>query len=414
MRRGLFSSPRAGVVARTSRFGSWRDQRDVPMTAVVAIARHELAPPALGDERSACYDAPMRVLATLLFSLLAACGQADPAAEAAEGPPAAPPATAVVAAEVRSGPLETTWTLRGDVRAVSDAQLAAGAAGRVTAVRARVGERVRRGQVLVSLDARAARAEVRAARAEVEAAERDAARAREDAERNAAAGERAVSGAEIARSAAEADVAAATERQRAASVSRLRASLADYVVRAPFDGQVARRLVDRGDFVGSGAPLIEIVGAGATEILVHAQPEILAHVALGSVARMSHGEEGVEAEVTGLVQALDPATRAVTIRLALRGEAPWALPGASVSVAFTIVRDEGVIVPGDALVLGARGHRVVLVVDGKAAPRSVRVVARTEGEALVVGEGVSAGALVVTRGNERLRPEQPVRVAEGS
>jgi hypothetical protein len=73
-----------------------------------------------------------------------------------------------------------------------------------------------------------------------------------------------------------------------------------------------------------------------------------------------------------------------------------------------------VIVPRDALVLGAIDTRVVVVVDGVAESIAVDVLASTADEAIVVGEGLSVGAVVVTRGNERLRPGQSVRPIESA
>jgi multidrug efflux pump subunit AcrA (membrane-fusion protein) len=87
------------------------------------------------------------------------------------------------------------------------------------------------------------------------------------------------------------------------------------------------------------------------------------------------------------------------------------LPGASLDVEFSIVRDEeGVVVPRDALVYGAVGVRVVRVEDGKATPVGVEVIATVDDQALVRGEGLAAGDSVVTRGNERLRPGQDVQI----
>jgi hypothetical protein len=40
----------------------------------------------------------------------------------------------------------------------------------------------------------------------------------------------------------------------------------------------------------------------------------------------------------------------------------------------------------------------------------VEIVATADAAALVQGEGLSVGDAVVTRGNERVRPGQPVRV----
>jgi hypothetical protein len=50
--------------------------------------------------------------------------------------------------------------------------------------------------------------------------------------------------------------------------------------------------------------------------------------------------------------------------------------------------------------------------DGKAAPVAVEVLARGRDEVLVAAEELAAGDTVVTRGNERVFPGQPLIVLE--
>ena len=64
-------------------------------------------------------------------------------------------------------------------------------------------------------------------------------------------------------------------------------------------------------------------------------------------------------------------------------------------------------VPKDALVQGGSGWIVYAVVDGTAEARPVTL-GQSSGGRLEVLSGLSEGDLVVVRGNERLRPGQPV------
>jgi multidrug efflux pump subunit AcrA (membrane-fusion protein) len=130
------------------------------------------------------------------------------------------------------------------------------------------------------------------------------------------------------------------------------------------------------------------------------------------------------AEVRGIVPSLDPSTRTIRVRLSPTEPRPWLMPGAPVDVAFPVTIDtaqvsdaqagSAVIVPRDALVLGAVDVRVLEVVDGSAKPIQVEVLARAGDRAVVRAPGLRAGAMLVTRGNERLRPGQSVRILEPS
>jgi multidrug efflux pump subunit AcrA (membrane-fusion protein) len=67
------------------------------------------------------------------------------------------------------------------------------------------------------------------------------------------------------------------------------------------------------------------------------------------------------------------------------------------------------LVPKDALVLSALGQSVYVLRQGKAYPVPVRVVASHDSLVEVQGD-LKAGQQVVTIGNERLFPGQPVKV----
>jgi hypothetical protein len=69
------------------------------------------------------------------------------------------------------------------------------------------------------------------------------------------------------------------------------------------------------------------------------------------------------------------------------------------------------VVPKDALVLGGPQPVVFVVRDGAAIPVPVTTGIAVDSVIQILGS-VAAGDLVVVRGNERLRPNQPVRILE--
>ena len=90
------------------------------------------------------------------------------------------------------------------------------------------------------------------------------------------------------------------------------------------------------------------------------------------------------------------------------------LPGAAVDVILTVERSEegALVIPRDALVYGIAKTQVVKSVEGKAEPVPVEVVARGRDELLIRADGLSEGDTLVTRGNERVFPGQPLIVLE--
>ncbi len=348
--------------------------------------------------------------ASLLCSLPGCSGGA--AAEE-HGRPERPPARVEVAT-AQEGTIRVTRTYLGQVRSLARADLSAGASGEVRTVAVREGDRVEAGALLLVIDERLARAQLTAAQAAVAATGSDLAQARRDAQRMHHAGDRLVAGAEIERAASQAETLSAQRRNQSALADHARAELSRHRVVAPFSGVIASRLVDPGDWVTPGLPVLQLVADDALEVHVRAEPALLDVIEVGHEATLRRGDESVPAEVTAFVPALDPATRTVEVRLSPRGDPPsWLLAGDTVDVLVPIERGgEGVIVPRDALVPGAVTTRVVKVADGHAALMVVDVLDRSADQARVSAEGLAPGDAVVVRGNERLLPDQPVQVVE--
>lgn len=345
----------------------------------------------------------------LLLTALGCEGQA-PAEAGSDGPPPA----RVAIGRVRSGSIEARWSFLGDVSALQRARLAAGASGEVRRVRVRVGDRVKRDELLVEIDPSLAAARFRAAAASKEAGAAQLERAQRDAERLSVAGPDIAARAEIEQATSERKRAAAERGRLTAAEAEARAELGRHRVIAPFDGVVASRHVDPGDWVDPGVETIELIDDGEVEVLASIPPDIASLLSVGGKASLERKGDSTLATIAGIVPALDTESRTVRLRLVPDEPAVWLLPGAAVDVRLTIERSEpgALVVPRDALVYGIASIQVVRSVDGKAELVPVEVVARGRDEVLVRGEGLEAGDPVVTRGNERLFPGQPLIVLE--
>lgn len=345
----------------------------------------------------------------LLLALGVACDEPEEAAGGG-GPRGRGPADVEVS-EAREGSLHARYVLLGETRALARASLAAGASGEVREVRVREGDRVERGDVLVGVDPAIARSTLQTAQAARARTLEELAQAEREAERLASAGDQAVAAVEVERARSLREALVAQRASTEAAIAGARESLARHRVVAPFDGVVSARLVDPGDWVTPGTATIELVGDRAVEVLVRVEPEVGLAIEVGHPATLFRADERIAARVVGVVRAIDPATRTVQLRLEPSDVPPWLVPGSVVDVAVELDRGgEGVVVPRDALVVGVVENRVVKIAEGVARPIAVEVLDRGTTHVRVRGEGLAAGDVVAVRGNDRLFPDQPVRV----
>ena len=190
------------------------------------------------------------------------------------------PVSAIAAAPVASGAGGTPEQLGADPRtrwlgvviAGQDADLGAELAGQIARVFVEPGARIRRGEPILQLHALSvlgtasmARAQYAQDRSAERAAELATEIARDKAERmqNASAaysaGDVLAAQTELRRSHAELEKLRAKSAFERAALERELARAETQILRAPFDGVLANRPVDPGDFVPGGSPLARVV-----------------------------------------------------------------------------------------------------------------------------------------------------------
>lgn len=323
----------------------------------------------------------------------------------------------IAPAEVRTALIERrdiveTLAVVGRVRAPSRAALGVSSPGTVTAVRAREGDRVVRGGVLVVLDERESAAAVREAEAALAETRATAGRAVEEAEREATQSARdlarirtvvaqggfnqqqleqaeqraadAVSRLEALRAEAGVGGIPASVARAGATLEAARARLALKRVTAPADGVILSRMVEPGDAVSPGQVLLEMAVEGPSELVVFPGEENLGRLALGAeaVASADAFPERTFAAVVSLVApSVDPSQGTVEVRLTIADPPEYLLPDMTVSVNIESGRKLAApVLPEDAVQgLGTDEPWVAVVRDGRLLRQDVTVGLRPDG-----------------------------------
>lgn len=339
-------------------------------------------------------------------------------AATAQSPPTTLPAVTVT----RAGDAGVVPVLRytGTVTAERDAALSPRVAGLVSAVRVEDGDAVKRGAVLLELDATLAKLSLDQSRAALEEARvrlKDQVRLRDDAAALVAANN--IAKTQALTLAAEADMAAAAVRRLEAEAARQAEVVARHKLVAPFDGVVRRRIAEVGEWVDSSAPVIELVTLSPVRLDVQVPQERYPVVKPGQAVTVeldAFPGETFAGKVRARVPASDPASRTFLVRVVLEGTGGRVIPGMSGALGLRLPATGGVTVPRDAVIRGSDGANRVWTVTpgetagtGKATARVVTLGTAQDGR-VAIRTGLAAGALVVVRGNENLREGQAVRI----
>ncbi len=192
----------------------------------------------------------------------------------------------------------------------------------------------------------------------------------------------------------DADDAVLRERLAAAQ-----AALAKTEIRASVTGTVLSRSVEPGDVVQPGTVLFELAGVGATEVLVPLDEKNLSVVRLGQSAQCvadAYPTRTFAARISLIAPKIDPQRGTVDVRLTVDPAPDFLRQDMTVSVNIeTGRRDSALVVPNDALLIGADGSSsVVALRDGRTALVPVELGLR----GLVLSEvtgGLGEGDIVV-------------------
>jgi RND family efflux transporter MFP subunit len=315
---------------------------------------------------------------------------------------------------VRSSAAALSAAYEGKVEAVRQARIAAQVPGTVTELNVHAGDRVRAGQVLLRIDARAAEqgasasgAQVLAARAQLDVAARELARKRQLFAKHY------ISQAALDQVEASYKAAQARVNALAALAGAARTQTAFHVVRAPFDGIVAQVDVERGDMDMSGKPLLTMYDPARLRVSAAVPVTALASGTEG--ARVALGEQS-ETIAPARVQVL-PTVDAASLTREVRADLPSdvnAVPGLFARLLLagaplaSAAEDAGrLYVPRKAVVRRAE-MTGLYVLDKEGAPRLRQIrLGAAAGDEVEVLSGLDAGEWVVTD------PQAATRAASG-
>jgi HlyD family secretion protein len=359
---------------------------------------------------------PRIILWTLgAILLLALLGLLRVRLESRPGGQATPPPLVRVV-EVRPVAVPEVVSFTGAIAARDEAAISAeGEGGRVAALFAETGDRVRAGTVLAKLDTSLIAPQVASLEASLEESRANAAVAEADHRRaQAVAASGALSVQEIERRGAAATAAASKVKVVTAQLTEARARLRRTEVRAPFDGIVLTRNAEVGQLAGpGGAPLFRLGRAGAVEMRGNVAERDLPRLAVGQAARVrvTGVAEPFDGRVRLIGAVIDPQTRLGSVRIDLTPH-PDLRPGAFARGEVDAGSRVAPVLPQTAVLSDAAGEFVyVLGADDKVERRAVAVGGARE-DGVIVASGLKGGDRVVAIAGPYLRVGEPVRVAK--
>ena len=244
-------------------------------------------------------------------------------------PPAVAPAAVLAFTAHAAGGVDAALRYPVEAAARYSNNLSFRVAGKLIDRQARLGDRVRSGQVLARLDAEDASKQSAAADAALEAAEHRLTFARQQLERDRAQFEQKLIAASAFEQTTDAAAAAkAAREQAAAQASVAHNALAYHTLTADHDGVITAENADTGQFVSAGQTVYGLAWSGDVDALLDAPARDIANMTIGRRARVEFAglPQALEAAVREIAPAADPGSRTYRVKLALKPGGGTATP----------------------------------------------------------------------------------------
>jgi membrane fusion protein (multidrug efflux system) len=314
-----------------------------------------------------------------------------------------PPPTTVTSAKVAQANWQPMLSAVGSLTAVQGATISAELAGTVAEINFESGTPVKKGTVLLKLDASAEQAQLRSAQADAELAKADFDRARDLSARKVI-------------SQQELDAASARYTQRKAAVDNIQSIIDKKEIRAPFDGIAGIREVNPGMMVPAGQRLVSLQALDQVFADFTLPQQQLSDVRPGLPVKVTtDAVEGREFEgtLTAVNSAIDPATRSVGLQATLDNRDHTLRPGMFARVRVLLPSEKATLfLPTTAISYAPYGNSVY-VIEKKADEKTGKegLVLRQQfirtgesrGDFVAVTEGLKEGDEVVSTGVFKLR-----------
>lgn len=311
---------------------------------------------------------------------------------------------AVEAITIASQPFTQFLEYPGTARPIETLTISAEASGRVLSAPFEEGKDIKKGALVVRVDAKMNRAQIDVLKSQFSSAQREYNRTKQLAAEGLATPQ-------------QLDQARAGVDQLKASISQVNAGISMTSVRSPYSGYVRTKHADKGEFIAAGRPVATIINFDTIEIEIAVPENSIGFIKEGEVVkiRIPSLDKTFEGEVYKRAVMADQPAQTFPVEVRIENKDRAILPGMrAVAMLPKVNLDQAVVVPRDAILEGVNRREAMVAtnVNDDVGQAQLRVVELGEGKGnqVVITSGLSAGDRLITVGHRGIVDGSPIRV----
>jgi multidrug efflux pump subunit AcrA (membrane-fusion protein) len=202
-------------------------------------------------------------------------------------------------------------------------------------------------------------------------------------------------------------------RMMAARVELIKERLQRKSIKSPFSGVVINKFVEKGEWIERGQKVVRVVQIDPLRIDIMVPGKVVSYVKIDDTTTISFDALNpghIKGKVFAILPFADTASRTFPVRIRVRNPEGKMKVGMIARVSLSYGPKEDVLlVPQDALILSGRKKMIVVVGDDNRAVHIPVKTGRAVDDWIEINGNVRENQSVVTKGNERLMPGQPVQ-----
>ena len=196
------------------------------------------------------------------------------------------------------------------------------------------------------------------------------------------------------------------------SLDENKENLAFAKILSPVDGNIISIQAQTGALISRGKILATILANGLNEIETDLRSELASKIIIGSEVNIINDKANYKGEVRGIVNSENIRTGTRKVRISLNEGLPKSLSASGTRFSLVIPIGKSLprlLIPKDALISKGNKQIVYYFEKGLAKQKFVKI-GKSVGNKIEILGGLEEGQLVVVKGNENLRPNQPIKI----
>lgn len=196
-------------------------------------------------------------------------------------------------------------------------------------------------------------------------------------------------------------------------IDNLKKNIADCTVTSPMTGVIATRGVERGSFASQAAPAYTVMDLSTIKVEVGVSEQVVNAIAIGDEVAVKMTAVSAE-PLTGRVSTISPSagqTGTYTVKIELDNQDGAIKAGMLAEVSFTMEQSEEAFVLPRNAVLTKDGETYIYIMEGNTVKKTLVETGIETGETIEITSGISDGMEIVTRGQTYVSDGEEVNVA---